>query len=291
MVPPWSDPQSTSLSPSAPGADYNSRSTTAYATNVSRIEPSSVRNDRFRSAAGGEAHGDGLAAELLRAAPESLPRSRSLTPLAKAALLVELIVIFILLPTAYHFGWIGVRLIPAIVLLALVTTFALLMDRRFDRRRFWFAGAVRRELPRIAALFAVSAVLVASAVVILTPDRFLELVRTRTGLWFFIMIFYPIFSVYPQEIIFRGFFFHRYQAIFQRPWALIAASAAVFGYVHIILGNLLAVVLCAIGGVFFGWTYLRSRSLLTVTIEHALYGGFIFTVGLGKFFYLAPTGG
>ena len=32
------------------------------------------------------------------------------------------------------------------------------------------------------------------------------------------MIFYPLVSVYPQEIIFRSFFFHRYRDLFPR-WA------------------------------------------------------------------------
>jgi hypothetical protein len=44
------------------------------------------------------------------------------------------------------------------------------------------------------------------------------------------------------------------------------------------------------GGLFFARTYLRARSALASTLEHALpehtlYGCWIFTVGLGRHFY------
>jgi len=38
-------------------------------------------------------------------------------------------------------------------------------------------------------------------------------------------------------------------------------------------------------GWLFADTYRRSESLLAASIEHALYGGFLFTVGLGRHFY------
>jgi membrane protease YdiL (CAAX protease family) len=38
------------------------------------------------------------------------------------------------------------------------------------------------------------------------------------------------------------------------------------------------------GGLLFAFTYLRSRSTLLVAAEHALYGDFVFTVGIGGMF-------
>jgi hypothetical protein len=54
---------------------------------------------------------------------------------------------------------------------------------------------------------------------------------------------------------------------------------------HVIFGNGLAMALTLVGGLFFGHTYLRTRSLLACTFEHGLYGCFVFTIGLGRFFY------
>ncbi|WP_423804206.1 hypothetical protein [Nitrosomonas nitrosa] len=42
-----------------------------------------------------------------------------------------------------------------------------------------------------------------------------------------------------------------------------------------------------VGGIMFAYTYHRHRSLLLASIEHALYGCFVFTIGLGWFFYHA----
>ncbi|MEU4707697.1 hypothetical protein AB0G00_14815 [Nocardia salmonicida] len=38
-------------------------------------------------------------------------------------------------------------------------------------------------------------------------------------------------------------------------------------------------------GVLFATRYQRTRSLLTTSVEHALYGILMFTIGLGDFFY------
>ncbi len=205
-------------------------------------------------------------------------------------LAVEILVIFVALPTAFRLQMIGVPLILGILVLAVCSVALLLADKRFDRRRFWRSDRARREWPRILKVFAVAAFVGSIAVALLMPKQFLQLVQNRPDVWLMVMVLYPIFSVYPQEVIFRGFFFHRYRELFRRPWALIAASAAVFGYVHIVMGNGWAIGLSAIGGVLFGLTYLRSRSLLAVAAEHALYGCFIFTVGLGRYFYFVPGG-
>lgn len=63
-----------------------------------------------------------------------------------------------------------------------------------------------------------------------------------------------------------------------------AASAASFGFVHIIYGHWLSVVLTTILGALLAWRFAKTRSLAVVWLEHALYGLLAFTVGLGSFF-------
>src|SRR5262249_60664800 len=96
---------------------------------------------------------------------------------------------------------------------------------------------------------------------------------------------YPLFSVYPQELLFRAYFFRRYQGLFGTGAGLIAAAALAFSFVHIIFGNWISVALTLIGGVLFGMTYRQSGSLLLTSIEHAVFGNFLFTIGLGEYFY------
>lgn len=48
-------------------------------------------------------------------------------------------------------------------------------------------------------------------------------------MWALVIVLYPILSVYPQELIFRAFLFHRYAPLFGNGVGLVAASAAAFG--------------------------------------------------------------
>ena len=66
---------------------------------------------------------------------------------------------------------------------------------------------------------------------------------------------------------------------------LIHLSAIAFAFGHIIYFHPLSIVLTFFGGYLFSWTYFRTRSLLAVSFEHALYGCLLYTIGLGRFFY------
>ena len=94
----------------------------------------------------------------------------------------------------------------------------------------------------------------------------------------------PLLSVVPQEIIFRRYLFTRFETIFT-PAMMVLVSGLGFGFAHVVFGNWVAPLLCAIGGIMFAQTYARTRSLALVSLEHALYGNFVFTVGLGRYFY------
>jgi membrane protease YdiL (CAAX protease family) len=91
--------------------------------------------------------------------------------------------------------------------------------------------------------------------------------------------------VYPQELIFRTYLFHRYRALFGSDRALVAASAVAFGLAHLFFANWWAPLLSTAGGWLFARTYLRTRSTLQATVEHGLWGDVVFTVGLGWYFY------
>jgi membrane protease YdiL (CAAX protease family) len=91
--------------------------------------------------------------------------------------------------------------------------------------------------------------------------------------------------VYPQELLFRAFLLRRYSAVFKTDRAAAAASAVAFGFAHLMFGNVLAVTATVAGGWLFARRYQRTRSLLVASVEHTLYGGTIFTIGLGRFFY------
>ena len=100
-----------------------------------------------------------------------------------------------------------------------------------------------------------------------------------------LFIAYPVISALPQEFIFCSFFFERYKAFFKNEWAIVIASAIVFAYAHVLFINWVAPLLSFIAGLIFAMTYQKTKSLALVTIEHGLYGNYLFLVGLGWYFY------
>ncbi len=157
--------------------------------------------------------------------------------------------------------------------------------RRNAPGNLWRASALRPALPSMLTLWVIAAVAMIAVVAWLLPDDLFNLPREQAVIWAAVAVFYPLLSVYPQELIFRGFLMHRYAPVFGTGPGIIAASAAAFGFVHIIYGSIVSVVLTLAAGWLFARRYQRTQSLLAVSVEHALYGVLAFTVGLGDFFY------
>jgi membrane protease YdiL (CAAX protease family) len=53
----------------------------------------------------------------------------------------------------------------------------------------------------------------------------------------------------------------------------------------VLFRNWIAPTLGFAGGVLFAWTYERTRSSLVAAIQHAACGCWLFTTGLGWYFY------
>lgn len=176
-------------------------------------------------------------------------------------------------------------LLPILLLLAAGCTVLLWHDGSFRRRQLWNRSAFQQHLRRTLRWFVPGALVVGGAFALLRPDLLLTFPRFYPEVWLAILITYPLLSVYPQEIIFRAFFFHRYHALFPSNWGKITASSLTFGFAHIVFANWAAPVMTAIIGFQFAVTYARTESTLQVTMEHGIWGLYAFTVGLGWFVY------
>ncbi len=205
----------------------------------------------------------------------------AITTKRKAWLTAEYVVVFFGLALLYNFLARGTNPIPVLLVLGGASVVYLLRSSTFDRRSLWRPEAVR--LRPVLALWAVAAVAAVIAVIVLFPEELFVLPEEQPLLWLAIVVFYPLLSVYPQELVFRAFLFERYGQVFGT-WT-VAASATAFGFVHIVFGSWVSVVLSAAGGWIFATRYRRTRSLLAASVEHALYGILVFTVGLGQFFF------
>jgi hypothetical protein len=213
-------------------------------------------------------------------------------PVRRGARLVELSSIFVVVPLALALlprlepGVIGPHppILPALILLGALLAVALARDPRFTRRDLvlgWPSGALQRVVARFVVLGCALLVVVAWV----QPEGLLRFPRERPGLFALVVVGYPLLSVVPQELAFRLWFRHRYACLVGNGAGFVAASAVAFGFAHIVFWSWQAVALTTVGGALFAATFRRTGSLGLASLEHALYGVLVFTLGLGEHFY------
>ncbi|KMQ52073.1 hypothetical protein CHISP_1062 [Chitinispirillum alkaliphilum] len=174
-----------------------------------------------------------------------------------------------------------------LALFTLICTGILLGDSQFRKN---LKEVKKRRIHRGANLkiilirFSLFAPLLIVITLIVEPEELFIFPRSEFFTWIVTLLLYSLFSAYPQELIYRTFLFHRYKSLFSSAGMIVLASSVTFGYMHLIYENFIAVFLTLLGGYIFSHTYLKTNSLLITGLEHSLYGGFIFTVGLGSYF-------
>ncbi|WP_435416418.1 CPBP family intramembrane glutamic endopeptidase [Polaribacter aestuariivivens] len=113
-------------------------------------------------------------------------------------------------------------------------------------------------------------------------DSFFNVVLHKPIKWLLILFFYAAFSVYPQELLYRTFYFKRYKNLFKNERLFIFINAILFSLAHLFFKNSIVIAITFIGGLLFAITYNKTKSTFLVSIEHALYGCWLFTVGMGS---------
>jgi uncharacterized protein len=192
----------------------------------------------------------------------------------------EVVALFIAIPITFlALG--NLPRIPILVLVGLAVIGILLLDKKFDKKRF---NSINKKYFRVIFIRALVATPLLTILALFTVPEPFALPLSLPLLWLLIIVLYPVLSAYPQEIIYRGFLFHRYSMLFPKNF-LNLVSSFFYSFLHIIYQNPVAIVLSFIGGYLLSKTYSDTKSLLMVGIEHAIYGQIVFTVGLGTFFF------
>lgn len=224
-----------------------------------------------------------------RATPSPPPRE---APLGRMLWLAfEFVALFGVGPLLHYAGVFRPPLLLVLWGAGIAALLWLWRDGTFDRASLWRLSGTGRYVGPMLARWAVATAAVGVLTLVFMPERFLWLPLNRPGLWLMVMVFYPVVSVFMQGVVYRSLLFHRYRELFPTPTTMVPAAAAAFAFGHVIFHNGLAVVLTAIGGVIFALTYQRTRSGLLASLEHALYGNMLFTVGPGVYLVLRLSGG
>lgn len=193
---------------------------------------------------------------------------------------IELVALFVLMPVSLT---LPIPIIVKLVSGGLGFFYALFVLFRVERVTFEVTKGInwtRFWSSTITQLFIIAA-LTTVYVLLVDASKLFIVLRTKPLLWVVILFVYSIFSVYPQELIYRTFFFKRYSILFKNENLFLVLNAALFSLAHIFFRNTLVMVLTFLGGILFALTFKRTKSTTLVSIEHAIYGCWLFTVGMG----------
>lgn len=204
--------------------------------------------------------------------------------LTKILLTAEFLALYFLLPLSFALLT-DISPVAVLLPLAVIQYIIIRYGKNAEKKLLFHLRGLKSEAGRIILVFISVSVCLLIFTSVSYPDSLFSLPAQRPAVWILIMILYPLLSVMPQEIIFRGYIFHRYRRLIPNERDLLHISAWAFSFAHIIYFHPVSLLLSLGGGYLFGITYKRTGSLLIAGIEHSLYGCMIFTIGLGRFFY------
>ncbi|GAB7257972.1 hypothetical protein OBPA_24390 [Polaribacter sp. OB-PA-B3] len=195
--------------------------------------------------------------------------------------LLELLILFLLIPISFVFSYNAIAKLSIGLTGFLYILFILLkvekvkfqISKNIDWKSFWKSTLLK--------LFIIA--IITSLYVYFTASKNLFIVvLNKPLLWILILLFYSIFSVYPQELLYRNYFFKRYKDLFKNEKMFLLINAFLFSLAHLLFKNILVLILTFIGGLLFAYTYNKTKSTFLVSVEHSIYGCWLFTVGMGN---------
>ena len=193
---------------------------------------------------------------------------------------LELLIIFVLIPISYAFDYAPILKLVIGVLGFTYITYVLFkiekikvrIEKNSNWRAFWKSTSIK---------FLGIAIVTCFFVWFTDKESLFAVLLNKPKLWVLILLFYSLFSVYPQELLYRTFFFKRYKTLFKNEYVFIFINALLFSLAHLFFKNTLVLLLTFIGGILFAFTFKKTKSTLLVSIEHSIYGCWLFTVGMG----------
>lgn len=205
--------------------------------------------------------------------------------LYRLRLLIEWLALFFGVPLFIASGVIHSHNYFVLIAAMLVCYLYLRRDKTFTTKRLCGLNPVK-VINKIFVLRAICCALFLLAFCgLLYPELLFSFIKTKPLSWLLFLIIYPVFSVWPQELIYRAFMFRRYMPVFGNNMLMMICSAAAFAFMHVIFFNWPALLLTFIGGFIFALDYKTTGRLGLAFWEHTVYGNLAFTIGAGYFFF------
>jgi membrane protease YdiL (CAAX protease family) len=194
---------------------------------------------------------------------------------------LELLIIFVFIPISFVFNYAPILKLVIGILGFTYITFVLFkvekikvhIEKNNNWQAFWKSTIIKLLIIAfITSLF----------VWFTDKESLFVVLLNKPKLWLLMLLFYSLFSVYPQELLYRTFFFKRYKILFKNEYVFIFINALLFSLAHLFFKNTLVLILTFVGGILFAFTFKKTKSTFLVSIEHSIYGCWLFTVGMGN---------
>ncbi|KZS38538.1 abortive infection protein [Aquimarina aggregata] len=194
---------------------------------------------------------------------------------------LELFILFILLPVSFLIEY---PIIIKVIVTLIGFIYILILSKRegvlklkLPNKQFW-----RPFWKNILIKLCIIMIVTGMYVFFVDQEKLFSVLIKKPQLWIMILFVYTFLSVWPQEIIYRTFFYKRYEELVKNKWLFIFINATLFSLAHLFLGSFLVQLLTFVGGLLFAYTFQKTKSTTLVSIEHAIYGNWLFTVGMGE---------
>lgn len=198
-----------------------------------------------------------------------------------SSLKFELFFIYLFLPSFILFFQSKILIFSLLYLVFIFTFLRLRKDKNFEPKSL--TKKINWSISFI--FFFVFLILGYLYILFYDPTLLLSFPKNNFRLWLMVMLIYPFFSVIPQEIVYRVYFYHRYEKLFSGNLLLLTLiNLFLFSFAHVVFNNPHAILITAIASPIFSYLYIKE-SFLTCVLVHSLGGQIIFTLGLGKYFY------
>ncbi|MBN1131578.1 MAG: CPBP family intramembrane metalloprotease [Bacteroidales bacterium] len=177
---------------------------------------------------------------------------------------------------------------PSILLLPVIVFVILMLrgDKDFSIGELFTLRIKRERWVRSIMVLVLATGMLLAGTLLFEKENLFNLPRRNPAVFIALCFFYPAFSAYTQEIIYRTFLFHRYGPIFSRQTVFILASSISFSFLHIVYYSPVSMVLTLFAGLYLSYVYWQTKSVLFTTILHGIFGILVFAVGLGHYFWL-----
>ena len=181
---------------------------------------------------------------------------------------------------------------PSIIILPVLLFIFLILKYTtdFNFRELFRWGISKPVLIRNLIIVIASLLLMLGYVLLFERENLFNLPRAHPWIFVAMCFFYPVFSAFGQEIIYRTFLSRRYTRILPREWHFVVASGLTFSFLHIVYYDPVSMILTFVGGIYLARVYHQTRSVLFTSVLHGVMGIIVFGVGLGQYFWLdMPT--